>query len=132
MIDAVTRGDLAILDFMQAHLSCGFLDTVMPALTRLGDSGVIWIVLAAALLLFPRTRKYGLAAALALVIGALLCNVTLKPLVARLRPFEIADTMRQLLIDPPSDFSFRRDTPRLRSRRLRLLRLPEPGDGRRR
>ena len=106
MIDAVTRGDLAILDFMQAHLSCGFLDTVMPALTRLGDSGVIWIVLAAALLLFPRTRKYGLAAALALVIGALLCNVTLKPLVARLRPFEIADTMRQLLIDPPSDFSF--------------------------
>lgn len=40
------------------------------------------------------------------MIGALLCNVTLKPLVARLRPFEIADTMRQLLIDPPSDFSF--------------------------
>ena len=101
MIDAVTRGDLAILDFMQAHLSCGFLDTVMPALTRLGDSGVIWIVLAAALLLFPRTRKYGLAAALALVIGALLCNVTLKPLVARLRPFEIAHKNRQLLIDPP-------------------------------
>ena len=57
MIDAVTRGDLAILDFMQAHLSCGFLDTVMPALTRLGDSGVVWIVLAAALLLFPRERE---------------------------------------------------------------------------
>ena len=104
-----------------------FLDTVMPALTRLGDSGVIWIVLAAALLLFPRTRKYGLAAALALVIGALLCNVTLKPLVARLRPFEIADTMRQLLIDPPSDFPFRRDTPRLRSRRLRPCGCQSPG-----
>ena len=35
MIDAVTRGDLAILDFMQAHLSCGYL--VRPC----GGSSVI-------------------------------------------------------------------------------------------
>ena len=106
MTNAVTRGDLAVLDFIRDHFSCGFLDAVIPVVTRLGDSGVIWIVMAAALLLFPRTRKYGLAAALALVIGALICNVTLKPLVARIRPYELADMAQRLLIDPPSDFSF--------------------------
>ncbi len=105
-MNAVTRGDLAVLDFIRSHLSCGFLDVMMPAVTHLGDSGMIWIVLSAVLLLFPRTRKYGLTVALALVVGAIICNLTLKPLVERIRPYELVGLTNQLLIDPPSDFSF--------------------------
>ena len=67
---------------------------------------MIWIVLSAVLLLFPRTRKYGLTVALALVVGAIICNLTLKPLVERIRPYELVGLTNQLLIDPPSDFSF--------------------------
>ena len=67
---------------------------------------MVWIILAAVLLLFPRTRKCGFAVALALIIGALICNVTLKPLVERIRPYELTGLTSQLLMDPPSDFSF--------------------------
>jgi undecaprenyl-diphosphatase len=41
----------------------------------------------------------------ALLIGLLLANLTVKPLVARPRPFQI-DTALTLLIPPPGEFSF--------------------------
>ena len=37
--------------------------------THLGDGGMLWILLCALLLLFPRTRRAGLAGAAALVWG---------------------------------------------------------------
>ena len=41
----------------------------------------------------------------ALVIGALITNVALKNIVARIRPYEVVDGLK-LLIEPQSDFSF--------------------------
>ena len=35
--------ELAILDWIQQTLRCGFLDAVLPAITRLSDHGEIWI-----------------------------------------------------------------------------------------
>lgn len=43
--------------------------------------------------------------ALSLILEALCCNIILKPLVARLRPFEM-NTAVQLVIEKPLDFSF--------------------------
>ena len=77
----------------------------MTAVTGLGDGGWIWISLTVLLLLFPGTRKTGMAMALSLVLELLLCNVILKPLVARVRPFDV-NTAIQLLVAPPSDDSF--------------------------
>lgn len=102
---AVTRAELAALDFIQEHVSCDFFDGFMMAVTSLGNSGILWIALSVVLLLFKRSRKYGLMMALAIVIGALICNVTLKPLVARIRPYELAESVR-LLVPAPSDYSF--------------------------
>lgn len=97
--------DFYILDFIQSHLRCGFLDMAMPLITRLGDGGILWILSALLLLLFPKTRKTGAAVAAALVLEALFCNLMLKPLVARTRPYDI-NTAVQLLIAAPIDFSF--------------------------
>lgn len=97
--------DFQILDFIQAHLRCSFLDMVMPIITKLGDAGIIWIILSLVLLLFPKTRKTGIAVAMGLVIEALCCNVVLKPLVARIRPYDVNFAV-QLLIAKPNDFSF--------------------------
>lgn len=97
--------ELSMLDWIQSNLRCGILDSVMTAITGLGDGGWIWIALTVLLLLFPGTRKTGMAMALALVLDLLLCNVILKPLVARVRPFDV-NTAIQLLIEPPSDYSF--------------------------
>lgn len=97
--------DFAILDFIQSHLRCEFLDVVMPLITKLGDAGILWILSALILLLIPKTRKTGAAMAAALVLEALFCNLLLKPLVARTRPYDI-NTAVQLLIAAPIDFSF--------------------------
>ncbi|MCH5183571.1 MAG: phosphatase PAP2 family protein [Oscillospiraceae bacterium] len=96
--------ELSLLDFLQAHLRCAFLDAVVPVFTKLGDYGILWILLTAGLLAFPKTRRVGLAAACALLLELLLCNLLLKPLVARERPYTYREL--QLLISPLKDYSF--------------------------
>lgn len=77
----------------------------MPAFTRLGDGGALWIALALVLLLFPKTRRTGAAVALGLLLETLCCNGLLKPLVARVRPYDVNPAV-SLLVDRLSDFSF--------------------------
>ena len=96
--------ELSLLDFLQEHLRCAFLDAVVPVFTKLGDYGVLWILLAVGLLAFPKTRRVGLAVACALLLELLCCNLLLKPLVARPRPYTYRDL--QLLIPPLKDYSF--------------------------
>ena len=102
--------DLPILDWIAENLYCPFLDTVMPLVTKLGDAGIFWIAVAVALLIFPKTRKIGLSMGAALVIGLVVCNLTLKPLLARIRPYdyqlEYFGKTITLLIATPHDFSF--------------------------
>ena len=102
--------DLPILDWIAANLWCPFLDAVMPVITLLGDAGIFWIAIAVALLFFPKTRKVGLGMGAALILGLLVCNVTLKPLVARIRPYDYQlehfGVTIKLLIEAQHDFSF--------------------------
>jgi len=104
-MNAVTKADLAVLDFIQEHIRADFLDPFMTVVTALGNSGILWVALAAVLLIFKRSRKYGLMVAVALILGVLICNVTLKPLVARIRPCELVESVK-LLISAPADYSF--------------------------
>ncbi len=102
--------DLPVLEWIAAHLRCGFLDGVMPVVTKLGDAGIFWILLSVVLLLIPKYRKAGLSMGVALLIGLLVCNITLKPLIARPRPYDyqlahFGKTI-ELLIAAPHDFSF--------------------------
>ena len=102
--------DLPILDWIAANLWCPFLDTVMPAITLLGDAGIFWIALAVALLFFLKTRRVGLGMAFALLMGLLLCNLMLKPLCQRPRPYdyqyEVLGKLIPLIIEKQHDFSF--------------------------
>ena len=77
--------DLPILDWIQANLKSDLLDTVMPIITLFGDGGVFWIAIAVLLLCIPKTRKIGLGMGFALLMGLVVCNITLKPLVGRIR-----------------------------------------------
>ena len=101
--------DLPILDWIQAHMQSAFLDTAMPIITLLGDAGIFWIAWAVLLLFFPKTRKIGLGMGFALILGLLVCNVTLKPLIARPRPYDLQEEMGvmiNLLIERQHDFAF--------------------------
>ena len=97
--------DFAVLDFIQSHLRTGVGDYLMPLISRLGDKGFIWIAAALFLVLFPRTRRLGVAVAAALAIEILLCRGLIKPLAARIRPCDI-NTGIQMLVARPTDYSF--------------------------
>ena len=96
--------EFQILDWI-ASLHNGFLDSVLPVISAFGDKGIGWIILSLILLCFPKYRKAGLAMALALIFCLIIGNMTLKPLIARPRPYSYFPEM-QLLIPPLEDFSF--------------------------
>ena len=101
--------DLPVLDWIQANLKSSIMDTVMPIITVFGDAGIFWMVIAALLFIFPKTRRTGLGMAIAMMIGLIVCNVTLKPLVARIRPYDLQAELGvtiQLLGERMHDFSF--------------------------
>ena len=101
--------DLPVLDWIQANIQSGFMDKFMPFITKFGDHGTFWMIVAALLFLFPKTRKTGLGMAIAMMIGLLVCNVTLKPLVGRIRPYDLQAELGvaiQLLGERMHDFSF--------------------------
>ncbi len=96
--------EIEILDFIQT-LRTPFGDWFFPLVTKLGNAGIIWIILALILLIIPKTRKYGAIVAIALIADLILCNGILKNLVARTRPFDV-NTAVELLIKKPTDYSF--------------------------
>lgn len=97
--------DNFILNFIQTYIRCDLLDIVMPYITMLGDGGILWILLGVGCIFHPKSRKMGICILLSLLIGLIICNITLKPLVARTRPFT-ANNFTDLLITMPKDFSF--------------------------
>lgn len=105
--------DLPILEWIAANLRSAFGDAVMPIITLLGDAGIFWIACAVALLFIPRYRQTGLAMGAALLIGLVVCNMTMKPLIARHRPYVYIKDMAEygyksieLLVETPHDYSF--------------------------
>lgn len=59
----------------------------MEIYSHLGDAGIGLIGFCLMLLTFPQTRKAGVTALLAMLLGALCTNVVLKQLIARPRPW---------------------------------------------
>ena len=102
--------DLPILEWIAANLHCAFLDKLMPLITLLGDAGIFWIACSLVMILIPKTRKTGWAMGISLLIGLLVCNVTLKPLVGRIRPYDYQWQFFQkeihLLVEGLHDYSF--------------------------
>ena len=102
--------DLPILDWIQANLQCGFLDTVMPIITMFGDAGIFWMAWATLLLIFRKSRRTGLGMWFAMAMGLLVCNIILKPAVGRMRPYDFQwenfQVMINLLIDKETSLSF--------------------------
>ena len=102
--------DLPILDWIAANLWCPALDASMPVITALGDAGIFWMLVAAALLLNKKTRRVGVGMGIAMLTGLLLCNAPLKPLCQRPRPYDyqydVFGKLIPLIIERQHDFSF--------------------------
>lgn len=97
--------EFKVLDFIQEFFKCPLLDFLMPKITMLGDDGIVWIIAAIILLATKKYRRGGVALAVGLIAVLIIGNITLKPLIARTRPFDLLGNV-ELLIAAPSDFSF--------------------------
>ena len=96
--------EFEFLDFLQT-MHTPLITKIMKAASKLGDAGFIWILLTGVLLVIPKTRKVGILVSVALLLDVLTCNVILKPLIARTRPYDVNKAV-ELLIRAPRDYSF--------------------------
>ena len=79
--------DETIQFFIQNHFHIPILDTLFIFITKLGDSGLIWIALGLVLCFFQKTRKCGIAVLLSLLVEWGICDGILKNVIARPRPY---------------------------------------------
>ncbi len=95
--------DVAILGFFQS-IDVPILARLSRVLALFGDGGIFWILLAAVLAALPQTRKCGVTMLLALLFSLIITNLTIKPLVARPRPYDLYTFIPKA--PRPDDFSF--------------------------
>lgn len=100
--------DVMILEKIRDFFCVPWMDKPMMLITKLGDGGFIWITLAVIFFLVGNKkhpwRRWGTLLALCLAANALLCNVVLKPIVARVRPYDLLGY--EVIVPHLSDFSF--------------------------
>ena len=79
--------EIEILSMLQ-KIRTPLLDIFMSNITKLGNAGIVWLILASAF-----------------IVDLILCNGILKPLIARIRPFDVNSAI-QLIVAKPHDYSF--------------------------
>lgn len=103
--------DFSILNYLQT-VRTDFFDFFFSTVTHLADKGIFWILAGLVLVCFAKTRKTGGTTLLALVFSVIVCNILLKNIVARPRPYTIEewsiikDAANELLVGLPDDWSF--------------------------
>ncbi len=98
--------EIKILDYIHDTFACAKLDVLMRYITVIGgDYGIYWIALAIILMCFKKTRKLGFSVALSLLLGVIICNLCLKNIVGRIRPYDF-NTAAHLLAKKEIDYSF--------------------------
>ncbi|MPM36586.1 hypothetical protein SDC9_83185 [bioreactor metagenome] len=105
MWNIIQAADAGALIFIQEHLRASLLTAVLIFYTTLGNNGFIWIGISLLLLCFKKTRMAGLLALLAMLLGLLCCNIALKNIVSRPRPYLSVEGLLPLLA-PPDPNSF--------------------------
>lgn len=108
-MDGLNPFDQAIMAGVQQACHNLVTDTVFPVITYLGEKGLFWIALALGLVIFGKKRgwrQWGVLMLAAMAAGLLVGELGMKNLVCRPRPFQDYPGFAQLLIPPPSGFSF--------------------------
>ena len=100
--------DGQLLLWLKEAFSHPVLDEIMIFVSSLGNKGMVWIAIGILFLLFgvknKKWRTGGLLVLLSLAANFLACNVVLKPLVDRIRPYYVLGY--DPIIPPVGDPSF--------------------------
>lgn len=104
-MEAIQNFDISVLDWIQANLRCGFLDSFLVILNYVMTSGILWIAIGVVMLFFRKTRAAGIILLAALAFVFLTGDVLLKHVISRPRPFTV-NTDINLLMPKPNGSSF--------------------------
>lgn len=104
-METIQNFDSNILLYVQENIRTDTMTSFFKFFTKLGNGGILWIILTVMLICFKRTRKIGLILSISLLLSTLITNVMLKNLIARTRPFYTIPDL-QALIPYPKDYSF--------------------------
>ena len=105
MLETIQTMDSIILLWIQEFINIPLLDDLMIAYTTVGDAGMLYITISIGLLCSKKTRKMGILALAAMLLGLLCNNVILKHLVSRPRPYLMVEGLLPLM-SPPDPNSF--------------------------
>lgn len=105
MIDSLLIADAALRVWLVTHHT-PWLDQVMWLLSAAGVGGSIWIAIAAVMAAWvPRLRAPAWQVVLAVLLAQAIVDWTVKPIIARPRPF-VADTRARVVGYHPETYSF--------------------------
>jgi undecaprenyl-diphosphatase len=104
VLELIQQIDGNLLLWIQENLR-GPLDGIVSVWTNLGEAGILWILLGLLMLAFPKTRRAGVTALVAMAVSYLVNDLVIKNLVCRPRPFLTVEGLVPL-IKAPSSFSF--------------------------
>lgn len=102
---AIQSFDANALLYIQDFLRTPLLTAIMVFFSRIGDSGIIWIVTGLVLLIPRKTRRGGFDVLICLLAAFLINDYVIKVLVARIRPYDVINGLT-ILVPPESSFSF--------------------------
>ncbi len=94
-----------ILNYIQNNFKTNCLDNIMPFISMIGMAGVLWIIIAVVALITKKYRNFGKTLTFSLICGFIICNLIIKPIVNRIRPYELNGIVN-LLVPPETDASF--------------------------
>ena len=104
MLSYINSLDQRTLLWIQEYFRSSTLDSLMVFFTRLGNWYLIWIFLAIALSIYPKTRRTAILTLASLLLVFLVGEVFIKNLVQRPRPID--ESVRTLLFYLPVTYSF--------------------------
>lgn len=94
-----------VLNYIQDHIRNSQLDVIMPLISMLGAGGALWVIMTVICLIVKKYRPFGKKLAFSMIVDLLVCNATIKPIVNRIRPYDLNTTV-QLIVPPEIDPSF--------------------------
>jgi len=106
LINHVAGMDQALFHLVNGTWANPLLDRLMPAFSRIGNAGAVWIALLLVIAVFGKKtrRRIALAGLIALAIG-FVCSTVVKDTTTRLRPFAVLEHAR-LLVATPRSYAF--------------------------
>ena len=103
MIRFFKKIDKIVIKFVNKYRS-NILNEFMLFISRLANMGLVWLLIAIILLSSDKYHIYGIELLEAIVVGSIICNLILKPIFERTRPYDKYPKLEKVL--DLSDYSF--------------------------